>query len=297
MPTKSSSSVSPAELSAMSSYPGESSTYVSPASYVSDTVANHENPSTIPIHDQLPSNNNGPTASMYQVPSLGNALPHLDGSKDTQVYSHNSPWGIPAPGFPMFGHTTSQTEKQSPPVIDTNVLVPNTGGLVASIYEIKMQPQGFESSPTVSARTPSPWQLRQPSTEELKKLDCSLNPADAQYPSGSRPLINTANPPSPPDISPSTQSATSAAESTSPPGSEMAGTGRFRCKQCGFKPTGIPKNYGAYMRKHLRTHENPKIACECGKLFSRKDNATSHAKKAHRPQTPDTPPVKRRRGS
>ncbi|RYP04423.1 hypothetical protein DL765_010199 [Monosporascus sp. GIB2] len=234
---------------------------------------------------------------MYQVPLLGNALPHLDGTKDTQVYSYNSPWGISAPGFLVSGHTTNSTEKQSPPAINTNVLVQHTGDLVASIYEIEMQPQGFDSSPTVSARTPSPWQLRQPSTEELKKIDCSLNPTGAQYPSGPRPLINAARPPSAQDISPSTQSATSAAESTSPSGSEMAGTGRFRCEQCGFEPTGIPKNYGAYMRKHLRTHENHKVACQCGKLFSRRDNATSHAKKAHRPQTPDTPSAKRRRGS
>ncbi|RYP31584.1 hypothetical protein DL767_005693 [Monosporascus sp. MG133] len=234
---------------------------------------------------------------MYQVPLLGNTLPNLDGMQDTQVYSQNGPWGMSALGFPMSGHTTRPIEKQSPPAIDANILVPSTGGLVASIHEIEMQPQVFESSPTVSARTPSPWQLREPSVEELKKIDRSLNLADTQYPSGLQPLINSARSHAAQDISPSTQSATSAPESISPSGSEMAGTGGFRCEQCGFEPTGIPKNYGAYMRKHRRTHENHRVACQCGKLFSRKDNATSHARKAHRPQTPDMPSVKRRRGS
>ncbi|RYP55235.1 hypothetical protein DL770_010931 [Monosporascus sp. CRB-9-2] len=297
MPRKSSSSVSPAELWAISSYPGESPKEVSPASYVSGTVTNHQNPSTIPTHDHHPSNGNGPTANMYQAPLLGNAQPNLDGMQDTQVYSHNGPLEMSALDFPMSGHTTSPIEKQSLPAINTNVLVSSTGGLVASIYEIGMQPQVFESSPTASARTPSPSQLREPSVEELKKIDRSLNPAGTQYPSGSQPLINTARSRSAQDISPSTQSATCVPESISSSGSEIAGTGGFYCEQCGFEPTGIPKNYGAYMRKHRRTHENHKVTCQCGKQFSRKDNATSHAKKAHRPQTPDTPSVKRRRGS
>ncbi|RYP43870.1 hypothetical protein DL768_009618 [Monosporascus sp. mg162] len=217
--------------------------------------------------------------------------------QDTQVYSQNGPWGMSAPGFPISGHMTSPIEKQSPPAIDSNILAPSTNSLVASICEIEMQRQGFESSPTVSARTPSPWRLRGPSVEELKTIDRSLNPAGTQFPSGSQPLINTARPHLAQDVSPSTQSATSAPETISPSGSEMAGTGGFRCGQCGFEPTGIPKNYGAYLRKHRKTHEDHKVACQCGKLFSRKDNATSHAKKAHRPQTPDTPSVKRRRGS
>ncbi|RYP78076.1 hypothetical protein DL771_000769 [Monosporascus sp. 5C6A] len=234
---------------------------------------------------------------MYQIPLLSNAYPNPDGMQDTQVYTHNSSWGLSALDFPISGHTTTLIEKQSPPAINTNVLVPNTGDLVASIYEIEMQPQDFESSPTASARTPSPWQLRQPSVEELKEIDCSLNPAGTEYPSSSQPSINTARCHSPQDISPSTQSATSVPESISPSGSETAGAGGFHCEQCGFEPTGIPKNYAAYMRKHRRTHENHKVPCQCGKLFSRRDNATSHAKKAHRPQTPDTPSVKRRRGS
>ncbi|RYP73366.1 hypothetical protein DL769_004239 [Monosporascus sp. CRB-8-3] len=296
MPRESSSSASPAEQSAMSSYPGESPKDVSPASYMSGTVTNHQNPSTIPIHDQLPSNDDGPIANAYQVSLLGNALPNLDGMQDTQVYSHNGRWEMLAPDFPMPDHTTSPIEKQSQAAINTNVLVLNTGDLVASNNEIEMQPQDFDSSPTVSARTPSPWQLRQPSMEELE-INCRLNSADTQYSSGSQPLIDTTRRPSAQDISPSTQSATSAPESTSTSGSEVAGTGGFRCEQCGFQPTGIPKNYGAYMRKHRKIHENHKVACQCGKQFSRRDNATSHAKKAHRPQTPDAPSVKRRRGS
>ncbi|RYO83431.1 hypothetical protein DL764_009459 [Monosporascus ibericus] len=234
---------------------------------------------------------------MYQVPLLGNALPNLDGMQDTQVHSHNGPWGMSALGFPKSGLMTSLTEKQSPSAINTNILAPSTVGLVASIYEIEMQPQGSEPSPIVSARTPSLWQLGEPSVEELKKIDRSLNPAGTQYPSGPQPSINTARSHSAQDISPSTQSATSTPELISPSGSELSGTMGFRCEQCGFEPTGIPKNYGAYMRKHRRTHEKHKVACQCGKLFSRKDNATSHAKKAHRPQTPDMPSVKRRRGS
>lgn len=53
---------------------------------------------------------------------------------------------------------------------------------------------------------------------------------------------------------------------------------------CTFQASGKRgKAYPAYLRKHLKTHEDCRYPCpQCGKVFTRPDNQKSHAKKAHK---------------
>lgn len=51
---------------------------------------------------------------------------------------------------------------------------------------------------------------------------------------------------------------------------------------CDFRPSGRIENLRAYMRKHLKNHQNNVIPCEhCDKTFTRQDNLTSHIRKVH----------------
>lgn len=59
---------------------------------------------------------------------------------------------------------------------------------------------------------------------------------------------------------------------------------RLKCKFCDFVPGGKPENGKAYLRKHIKTHGTSTVSCpECGKVYTRQDNLTTHWNKTHRP--------------
>ncbi|KAI0536388.1 hypothetical protein GGR58DRAFT_397195 [Xylaria digitata] len=82
------------------------------------------------------------------------------------------------------------------------------------------------------------------------------------------------------------------------PSSMSSGPEPLQCPhaRCEFKPKGKAENLKAYMRKHLKSHQEIKIPCgECAKTFTRQDNLTNHMRKKH--TDVNESPSKRRRGS
>jgi hypothetical protein len=56
----------------------------------------------------------------------------------------------------------------------------------------------------------------------------------------------------------------------------------WSCKHrgCNFHPSGIPKNWPSYMRKHKSKHQPKKHKCQnCGSMLSRRDNLNTHLKR------------------
>ena len=61
----------------------------------------------------------------------------------------------------------------------------------------------------------------------------------------------------------------------------------YGCNICPFQPSGKFENHAAYLRKHIKTHTNPQVkCCWCEKYFTRQDNATAHAYRAHSDMMP-----------
>ena len=89
----------------------------------------------------------------------------------------------------------------------------------------------------------------------------------------------TANPPLNDDVSPS-----SSPRAQSPASSRVDGATTFlQCDRCPFQPKGKGTNLKAYLRKHKKTHAKNEVKCgECGKVFTRQDNATAHFNRVHR---------------
>ncbi|RYP66726.1 hypothetical protein DL770_008744 [Monosporascus sp. CRB-9-2] len=177
------------------------------------------------------------------------------------------------PDTTVFKHTSIHTAKPSVPSIVT--------GWPASNYELfplscGTQSSDFEALNFDIASTPR-------STAVTDLCDSFVN-TDAKtgtiYPSD--PQNDTGGFVSICDPSPSSQSATSSPNCNTPSESQKADHEDLKCPECGFRPTGKPKNRKAYLRKHVRTHKNTKVKCRhCDKVYSRRDNATSHATKTH----------------
>ncbi len=88
------------------------------------------------------------------------------------------------------------------------------------------------------------------------------------------------------ELSPSSQTTTfpqtSDALSQDQAGGHQGTVSGLSCPDCSFQPSGNPKNYIAYLRKHRRIHQNPQVVCaKCGKSYTRQDNLTVHTNKIH----------------
>ena len=89
----------------------------------------------------------------------------------------------------------------------------------------------------------------------------------------------SADPPPNDDVSPSPSPGVQSPVSSRDEGT----TSVLQCDRCDFRPTGKLANHRAYLRKHKKTHAKTIIKCkECNKVFTRRDNATAHFKRAHR---------------
>ncbi|RYP48756.1 hypothetical protein DL768_005413 [Monosporascus sp. mg162] len=140
------------------------------------------------------------------------------------------------------------------------------------------QSQGLEAISLDTASTP-------PTTAVTDLCDSFVNtdakagtiyPSDPQNDTGG--FVSICSP------SPTSQSATSSSNSNTSFESQKAEHEDLKCPNpdCAFRPSGKPENHKAYLRKHVQTHKNTKVKClNCDKVYSRQDNATSHAKKAH----------------
>lgn len=70
----------------------------------------------------------------------------------------------------------------------------------------------------------------------------------------------------------------------SPTSAEEEHAESFKCPKCNYKPTGLPRGYKSYLRKHMDSkHGQPRsIPCEhCALTFTRRDNLTTHMRKKH----------------
>ncbi|KAI0593228.1 hypothetical protein F4775DRAFT_522111 [Biscogniauxia sp. FL1348] len=75
---------------------------------------------------------------------------------------------------------------------------------------------------------------------------------------------------------------------------------QLKCEHCSFVPTGKEKYLKAYLRKHLKTHEDlTPLPCSCcEKLFTRQDNLTHHIQVFHPDfQISPNPPCRKRKRS
>ncbi|RYP82136.1 hypothetical protein DL769_001741 [Monosporascus sp. CRB-8-3] len=173
----------------------------------------------------------------------------------------------------VFRHTSIHNAKPSPPPIVTSWLASNRElfPFGSGTQSGDLEAFGFDIDST------------SPSTAVTDLCDSFVNtdakagtiyPSDPQNDTGGFVLIC--------DTSPSSQSATSSSNSNTSFECQKVEHEDLKCPVCGFRPSGKLKNRKAYLRKHVKTHKNTKIKCrKCDKVYSRQDNATSHAKKAH----------------
>lgn len=273
----SSQSNSPAELSSVSeSRAGTWTTEISPTSSAQSLKPASNDGYT--HYGHLPTNSNQSTESNHA--HLDNFYypeqPHdsLHHSQSTQSYDEPHSFGhIPPQYAPsQLGFRINQT---SPLSIDTN---PPANSIDAIVYQLPssnnmswldtcdMEEKMEDSSSTSFQRT-IPLQP-----------NCEANSDSLML---HEKFVAVQNTPSF-DVSSHMDSDFISLSPEQPPDPELPQSG-FRCPHCPFTPSGKKtKNYAAYLRKHIRSHEDHQVKCEyCGKPYTRGDNKEVHVRKIH----------------